>query len=96
MAYCNKCGKEIDDQAVVCVHCGCETGYAAQNHKPNYDPESGADFVEILLSLLIPIAGVIMYFVKKDTRPKAAKTCLLVGVITWAIGTIALTALGGI
>lgn len=95
MAYCNKCGKEIDDQAVVCVHCGCETGYAAQNRKPNYDPESGADFVEILLSLLIPIAGVIMYFVKKDTRPKAAKTCLLVGVITWAIGTIALTALGG-
>lgn len=23
--YCSNCGKEIDDKAVVCVHCGCET-----------------------------------------------------------------------
>ena len=23
MAFCGKCGKEIDDEAVVCVHCGC-------------------------------------------------------------------------
>ena len=21
--YCKKCGKEIDDEAVICVHCGC-------------------------------------------------------------------------
>lgn len=23
--YCSNCGKEIDDKAVVCVHCGCAT-----------------------------------------------------------------------
>lgn len=23
--YCSKCGKEIDDEAVVCVHCGIAT-----------------------------------------------------------------------
>lgn len=23
--FCHKCGKEIDDDAVVCVHCGVET-----------------------------------------------------------------------
>ena len=23
--YCHKCGKEIDEEAVVCVHCGVET-----------------------------------------------------------------------
>lgn len=22
--FCSKCGKEIHDEAVVCVHCGCE------------------------------------------------------------------------
>ncbi|WP_295209241.1 zinc ribbon domain-containing protein [Ruminococcus sp.] len=95
MAFCRKCGKEINDDAVICVHCGCATEKAAQqnNQNPNYDPDSNADFVEILLSVLIPIAGIIMYFVKKDTRPKAAKTCLLVGIITWALGTIAMTML---
>lgn len=24
MAFCNTCGKEINDNAVVCVHCGCQ------------------------------------------------------------------------
>lgn len=23
--FCSKCGKEINDEAVVCVHCGCAT-----------------------------------------------------------------------
>lgn len=23
--FCSNCGKEIDDKAVICVHCGCET-----------------------------------------------------------------------
>lgn len=23
--FCHKCGKEINDDAVVCIHCGCST-----------------------------------------------------------------------
>ncbi len=23
--FCSKCGKEIDNEAVICVHCGCPT-----------------------------------------------------------------------
>lgn len=23
MAYCSKCGKEVNDEAEICVHCGC-------------------------------------------------------------------------
>lgn len=24
MKYCEKCGKEINNDAVICIHCGCE------------------------------------------------------------------------
>ena len=24
--FCSKCGKEIENEAVVCIHCGCATG----------------------------------------------------------------------
>ena len=27
--FCSKCGEEIDNEAVICVHCGCPT----QNYK---------------------------------------------------------------
>lgn len=23
--FCSKCGKEIDNEAVICIHCGCPT-----------------------------------------------------------------------
>ena len=39
----------------------------------------------VILSVLIPIAGVILYFVKKDQEPQAAKNYLIAGVISFVI-----------
>ncbi|WP_353845076.1 zinc-ribbon domain-containing protein [Ruminococcus sp.] len=34
MAFCSKCGKQIDDEAVMCVHCGCPvTSQSSQEAK---------------------------------------------------------------
>lgn len=33
MKYCKNCGSEIEDEAVVCVHCGCATETQAQPAK---------------------------------------------------------------
>ena len=33
--FCSKCGKEIDNEAVVCVHCGCPT----KNYKEDKQKE---------------------------------------------------------
>ena len=33
--FCSKCGKEIDNEAIVCVHCGCPT----QNYKEDRQPK---------------------------------------------------------
>lgn len=40
MAFCRKCGKEIDDEAVICVHCGVPTDlYFKELHNENNSPE---------------------------------------------------------
>ena len=31
MKYCSKCGQEIHDEAIICVHCSCETGHINAN-----------------------------------------------------------------
>ncbi len=36
--FCSKCGKEIDNEAVVCVHCGCATGNFEKNNKEKDQP----------------------------------------------------------
>ena len=30
--FCSKCGKEIHDEAVICIHCGCSV-VSSQNQK---------------------------------------------------------------
>lgn len=37
--FCHKCGKEIDSEAVVCVHCGVATNNMQfQSNQPNQQP----------------------------------------------------------
>ena len=36
--FCSKCGKEINDDAVVCVHCGCATGNFKKEDKEKETP----------------------------------------------------------
>lgn len=63
--YCRNCGNEIDDKAVVCPHCGVAT-------TPSDVIDSGG-FGWGILGCCIPIAGLILFLVWKDSRPKTAK-----------------------
>lgn len=66
MAYCKNCGKMIDDKAVICPHCG-----VAQENKPQVVDNGG--FGWSVLGCCIPIVGLILYLVWKDTKPVTAK-----------------------
>lgn len=64
--FCKNCGKEIDDNAAVCIHCGVAT-----NSTPAVVDNGG--FGWGLLGCCIPIVGLILFLVWKDTRPKTSK-----------------------
>ena len=70
MAYCRKCGALIDDYAAVCPKCG-----TPQNGGPNNPPPAADNggFLWGLLGCCIPIAGLILFLVWKDTKPRTAK-----------------------
>ena len=54
--YCRTCGKEINDNAVICPHCGCATGNA-----PNVPFEQrNKKTTGILLGLFLGIIGLII------------------------------------
>lgn len=45
MAYCSKCGKEVHDEAEVCVHCGCRI-----KNEPISTSGDGKNVVRFLLT----------------------------------------------
>ncbi len=36
--FCSKCGKEINDEAVVCIHCGCATANMQKEENKKEQP----------------------------------------------------------
>ena len=90
MAFCKNCGAQIDDQAVVCTSCG-----VAQNTAPAVVDKGG--FGWGLLGWCVPIVGLILFLVWKDTKPKTAKAAgigALVSTILAVVLYIATFALG--
>ena len=70
MKYCSNCGKELVDEAVVCPGCGCSVGNAGAAN----NVVDSSSFGYALLGFCIPIAGLILWLMWKDTTPLRAKS----------------------
>lgn len=77
--YCKNCGAEIDDQAAVCPKCG-----VAQK-QPVVD---NGGFGWGLLGCCIPIVGLILFLVWKDTKPNSAKAAGIGALVSFIIGVL--------
>lgn len=80
--FCTKCGAEINDSAVVCVNCGCAVG-GKQVVEEEKDMTVSVGLV--IVSVLIPLFGIIYWPVKAKTRPKCAQACGIAGIISWVV-----------
>jgi uncharacterized membrane protein YvbJ len=77
--FCNHCGKEINDNADVCVHCGI-----AVSKKFADNPSHFAGVV----SCCFPMVGLILYFLWKDEKPKSSKLIcrwMIGGIVAWVL-----------
>lgn len=84
MKYCSHCGKEVNDEAVVCIHCGCAVQIAHPQPSMDYR-EDKADAALVVLCVLFPIVGLILWAVKHEDSPKAAVTYGKAALITIGI-----------
>ena len=71
MAYCKKCGKEVAENTKTCPHCLADQTVAPSNSAPT--PVDNGGFGWGLLGCCIPIVGLVLFLVWKDTKPKTAK-----------------------
>lgn len=81
MVFCRNCGQQIDDRAAVCPHCG-----VAQENKPQVVDNGG--FGWGVLGCCIPIVGLVLFLVWKDTKPKTAKAAGIGALVSVGIGIL--------
>jgi len=80
--YCKKCGNEIRDDAVVCIHCGCSTQETPTATKDA--PSTGM----AVLGFFIPLAGLIVWLINKENKPLFAKSAGKGALIGWIISMV--------
>lgn len=94
MAYCKNCGNQIDEQAIACPQCGAQQN-APYTNAPAVVDNGG--FGWGLLGFCIPIVGLILFLVWRDTKPRTGKAAgigALVSVIIAVVFYILVFALG--
>lgn len=82
--YCNNCGEQIDDKAVICPKCGVPVN---NRNLTNDAPSAGF----AVLCFFIPLLGLILYLIWKDEYPLKAKSCgkgALISVIVSVVLTL--------
>ncbi len=85
MAYCHNCGAQIDDLAVICPHCGLEQKQARQAANDSGSIGWG------LLGCCLPLVGLILFLVWKDTQPRNARKAgwgALIGVLAIVVSYV--------
>jgi uncharacterized membrane protein YvbJ len=83
MKYCRNCGKEMADEAVICVNCGVPVNERVFKNINSATNDRGG-FWWGVLGFFFPIVGLILYLVWKDTKPVTALAVgkgALIGVI---------------
>jgi len=70
MPYCPNCGTQVNENQDVCLNCG-KTLKSVFNVNIN---DTGG-FVWGLLGFFVPLAGLVIYLLWKDEKPRTAKAC---------------------
>ena len=82
--YCTKCGTQINDNSSFCVNCGYEV--CPKTTEPDEAvtvvPEPKSNMFINILSVFIPLVGLVYWVCVKDSNPYAANVAAKVALIS--------------
>jgi uncharacterized membrane protein YvbJ len=94
--YCPKCGTQNPDIAAFCSKCGTDlqrisnSGPSASYYNQPFNASDKAGIGWMILSFLLPIVGLILYFVWKSRFPHKAGQILAAAGVGFVINLILL------
>ena len=97
MAYCKNCGKQIEDGVQFCSNCGADQRESAQQNVNYPAVVDNGGFGWGVLGFCIPIVGLILFLVWRDTKPRTGKAAgkgALISVIISVVFYVLTAALG--
>ena len=80
--FCQKCGEEINDEAVVCTKCGCAV---EKNQKPEPRPDEPKTVIGVVAGLFLGLIGLLIGICLYKEGTIARKTFIKAWAITFGV-----------
>ena len=84
---CKECGHMVSDKAVTCPNCGATLRVQSVKEKQQTNIRKqdvggqNRNWALLIVSILIPVVGIVLYFIEKDKDRELAKYCLVCGLV---------------
>lgn len=87
--YCKYCGKEVKDEAVVCISCGCSIEKETKQpvNAENNESKTG---LGVLFALILGLIGLLIGLIMYPDNTVARKTFIKGWAITFGVSTAAI------
>lgn len=89
--YCKNCGEQVTEVDKYCPGCGKSVSEVQQvsNSSNQYQGSvDQANFGFAILGFIVPIAGIILYFIWKNEYPLKARSCIRGALVSISIAVI--------
>ncbi len=88
--FCSNCGKEIDDKAVVCIHCGCAVGNQEKHIVVQLPKQQKSYVAALLLCFFLGTLGAHHFYTGRPVQGLIMLVITFTGIgliitIPWAI-----------
>jgi hypothetical protein len=87
MAFCKKCGSELEEGQQVCGNCGTSVNSTSVQSTSSGVNDNGG-FGWGLLGFCFPIVGLILYLVWRQDKPNNAKAAGIGAIIGFVLGLL--------
>ncbi len=93
MKYCQKCGQQLRDEAVVCPGCGCAVNDSVGKNNTKQTESTGLATAALVCAFLCPLAGLICGIVgtakyQDSTLKNRCIVSIVISIVVWIVAAI--------
>lgn len=84
--FCFNCGNKVEENSYICTKCGVVVNNNVSNKVVNINDNGGIAWA--ILGFFVPLAGLILYLIWRNERPKTAASVGKGALISTIVGVI--------
>jgi len=86
--YCSNCGQKVDDNAVICINCGCAINRPTNTNNTKKEYGESKALLGVIAALFLGLIGLLIGILVYPDNTVARKTFIKAWIITYIVSIV--------